>query len=321
MKFIQKSFLLCLLCSVFNVSALEKQRLYFYIGQANGLDTKSRGWQGQYEGFINQSFSTKLIYLNEGNFDANKRDGYSLLLNYYTPSVNGFNLSLAAGPYYFNNTDVKNSINYQDNYGFAMMMETGVNYESTDSPFIYSLMFQRVWGFHNINSYSYLLGMGYEFDQTQQELKVEGNDLSPKLNKISAFWGLTIMHSIQDEKGPNYGLEYQRSLAKHFAVSLGWNKEQTDKANSQTQEKLNRNEIYTQVLLKTDLTPSFSTAFGFGPAYLIENGQNNSWGRFISIDFNYSLNKSIGFSLNLDRMLTSKNTDSDVLRLGINYNF
>ena len=179
-----------------------------------------------------------------------------------------------------------------------------------------------VKGGTGFDSLSVLAGLGYHFDQVRvASAEAGGTEGVEQNNEITLFLGQTVANDFKSQRSAAGSLEYRRYLSRHVDWTLAGLYEGDN--------RLNRRDGVTSELWLSQrlLGDTLSVAAG-GGAYLnisqyhpSPNNPRSEISGVITLSGGYRLTPHWGVRISWNRLVTSNESDADVVLAGIGYRF
>jgi len=204
------------------------QELFLLGGSMQNTATSDsdKAWQLEYREGLGEHFAYSLTYLNEGHVPDHHRDGNAALL-WTRVNLLDRRLSLAAGfgpYYYYDTTNAHGSNDYSNQHGWGGMASAAATWY-TDSRWLFQLRTNWIETFDSIDSFSTLIGIGYQLEAPPRPGPVAGArpvTSSPTNNELTLFTGTTIVNSFDSPKSVALALEYRCGLTRYLDWTVGW---------------------------------------------------------------------------------------------------
>jgi len=305
------------------------QELFLLGGSVQNTATSDsdKAWQLEYREGLGEHFAYSLTYLNEGHVPAHHRDGNAALL-WTRVSLLDQRLSLAAGlgPYfYYDTTNAHGSNDYSNKHGWGTMASATATWY-TDSRWLFQLRTNWVETFDSIDSFSTLIGIGYQLEAPSRPGPVASAQpvtIAPTDNELTLFAGTTIVNSFDSPKSVALGLEYRCGLNRYLDWTVGWLHEGDNRL-------VRRNGLTTQLwAVKSFFDDRFVLGVGGGAYIVIDRYQqllkNREGGRALSglvtLTGSYRFQPHWDLRTSWNRIVTNYNRDTDVILGGVGYRF
>ena len=284
----------------------------------------SYAWQLEYLEGLGEHLAYSVSYLNEGHFFNHHRDGQTAQLWGRTNLLDR-HLSLLAGVgafYYFDTTAEKQGGSYSDGHGIgAMYSLTAIWY--TEKRFFFQVQSNFVETQKSINTFSTLVGIGYQLDAPATQGPLVGASSQQELttnNELTLFAGQAIVNSFNSAKEVATSIEYRRGLLAHLDWTVAWFKEGDSCLNQQ-------NAIATQLwAVSSVLDDRLSLGLGAG-SYFSVNQYNlaqqspKTVSGIVTMSASYRFTPHWDARISWNRLITNNERDADILLGGGGYRF
>lgn len=175
-----------------------------------------------------------------------------------------FESPFGAGAYRYFDTKRRTDGSHGNSHGTAPMYSLSASC-FTETRWFFRLAANHIYPASEINTNSFLLGVGYRLGREPAE-KTHGGQSggeSPPQNtgtELTPFLGVTVRNSLDSRGGLAGGIEYRRGFSRNFDWTLSW-------INDDNQEEIRRSGIGTQIwLVDPYLRPSSGIMTSGGPA-------------------------------------------------------
>jgi len=293
-------------------------------GAMNSPDPEghSYAWMLSYQTPLSEHVDASFTWSNEGHVPDHHRDGYSAQLWLRSsPLWDKVVLSAGVGPYqYFDTTKAANGSAYSDDHGWAVLYSAAATYY-TDSNWLYQLRLNRIQGGGGITTNSVQLGLGYTLSPDGRSSgSWQGGNSN---NEVTVLAGQTIVNSFNSETGIAKSVEYRYSLNPVVKLSGAW-------INEGDTRLTRRNGVALEGWLEPEFfDKKLTLGVGGGVYGAIDHYQANeasgSSGREVSgivtLTASYQLADHLRARINWHRIVTDYSRDSDIILLGLGYQF
>jgi len=304
------------------------QELYLLGGLLQNANSgkDSYAWQLEYIEGLGENFGLGVSYLNEGHVPGHHRDGTTVHLWARTNLLDR-KLSLAAGigPYYFYDTlPAQAGTSYRNDHGWGTIFSSAATWY-TDSRWLLQLRANAVANFSTFNSFSALLGIGYQLDAPPMPGPLDKaplQDEEKRKNECSLFLGQTIVNSLESQKSVALAAEYRRRVWRYVDWSLGWLYEGDNRL-------FRRHGLASQFWgVREFFDDRFSVGIGGGAYFPISMrsssqrfGTDGSVCGMVTLTSSYRFQPQWDVRASWNRIITDYNHDTDVILGGIGYRF
>jgi hypothetical protein len=301
------------------LSAIQLSANYLgLVEEINNKDDDRGTYQWSYGAPINSLLYT-ISYYNEAQLTSqwedisrHKRDGLTFQLWGALAISDQFVVRAGVGPYLFFDTQVSDdNVSYKQTHGVVPIYSLATSYDFNlfSAPSFVQFTVNQTGSKDGFETRSYLLGLGFYFDQQDKETSSVS---SSRERKVTFLGGITYENGIDNDFGAAFSVEYSQGLKRHFSWSAAILREDGATNN------LERTGIVGILWLKSKLTERSDVGLGVGPAYF--SGPTEGAG-VITISADYSLSGKWGLCLRLNRIATGDNLESDDMLLGISRKF
>jgi hypothetical protein len=284
----------------------------------------SYAWQLEYLEGLSEHLAYSLSYLNEGHVPNHHRDGQTAQLWVRTNLLDR-HLSLLAGVgtfLYFDTTTEKQGASFSDDHGVgAMYSLTAIWY--TQERFFFQVQSNFVETQKSINTFSTLVGVGYQLDAPEAQGPLVGESPQQEQttnNELTLFAGQAIVNSFNSEKEMATSIEYRRGLLTHLDWTATWFKEGNSRLNQQ-------NGIATELwAVSAVLDDQLAVGLGVGSyfavsQYNLAQQSSKTVSGLVTMSASYRFDPKWNARISWDRLVTTNNRDADILLGGVGYRF
>ncbi len=304
------------------------QELSVLIGRMQALQPSGGtfSWQVDFRYMPARYLIWSASYLNEGHVTGHKRDGVATQLWGRIPMYKGrLFLSVGAGPYRFFDTTVRPDGSFNDVHGWAAIYSASAAWYTT-TPWLVRLTANRVRGSADLDTNTYVLGVGYQLWKEKEREAVEPPEEEAEIplktgDEVMLFIGQTIVNSPQDQKGIASGIEFRKGILPHLDWTLTW-------LNEGDPQVLRRNGLGSQLwLVDAYLANRLTVGAGVGGYYFVDRKRPPQPGREGTRDLAYLISATASYRfarhwfarLTWNRVLVDYNRDTDVFVVGAGY--
>jgi hypothetical protein len=330
MKAIKKAANLCtlaLLALAAEASSAGASELYLLGGAMQSSDPTetSYSWQLEYRQDILKHLGGGISYLNEGHIQDHHRDGYTAQLWARTELMDyRLTLAAAAGPYFYLDTAKSSAPNsFTDDHGWKGMISVAAAYHM-ENDLILELRSNWVKGGSGFDSASILAGVGYHFEPDLEPLKgaAAAHDQELK-NEVTLFMGQTIVNSFDAQRSFAAALEYRRWLSRHFDWTFSGLYEGDNRL-------VRRDGVMSQLWVTQPLLENaLAVGAGVGAYVNISHYDSpfNGWNSdkivsgIVTLSGSYRFAPHFALRASWNRIVTSYDSDTDVILFGLGYRF
>jgi len=304
------------------------QEIFAFGGLVNSEGKNAAAWQLSYEESLSEHFAYSVSWLNEGHLDGHHRDGPTCQFWGRTRLLNdSLSFSAGVGPYLFFDTEQSGGQQYKDIHrGWAGIGSLAATWH-TKRGWLIQLRGNYVIADSNINTSSVLLGVGYQFDASPSsnasstaQPEAEGR----AYNEITVLLGGTIINaSKKSQTAMAANVEYRRRIFPYLDWTVGWLYEGN-------MELLRRSGLTTQLWpTKSFFDRRLSLGIGLGlyvtPICRYLTGTDEEDDEMllgiITPTLSYRFENRWLMRLSWNRTISSHNRDTDVILVGVGYEF
>ncbi len=322
MRCIWPAFLALVFLSRF-AAAQEFSYLVGHTELTNTIDS-SYGWEIDYRQPLHRYFGVSFSWINEGHPGEHHRDGWSPRLWAQTTFFDG-RLRVAGGVGYYRYFDTQPGPGgqSQDVHGGATIVSGAATYYWR-ARWLIRFEMNRITAAHDVNTNSYMLGLGYRFLQTRLEGPPRARaprQASPPVttdNEAMLFAGRTVVNTFESQKSFARGAEFRRGVGKYWDWTLSW-------INEGDPRIIRRNGVASQAwLVRAFAREKVALGVGGGAYYYIDTKHQPAPGEqghralagLVTLTASYRLSDHWFTRLNWNRVVTNYNRDSDVIVIG-----
>lgn len=306
------------------------QEIFAFGGLVNSSEKGTAAWQLSYEESLSEHFAYSVSWLNEGHLDGHHRDGPTCQFWGRTRLLNdSLSFSAGVGPYLFFDTEQSGGRQYKDIHrGWAGIGSLAATWH-TKRGWLVQLRGNYVIADSNINTASILLGIGYQLDASAQlnsgfSAEPESDTEKRTYNEITLLLGGSMINGSKESRtGMATGVEYRRGIFPYLDWTVGWLYEGN-------MELLRRSGLTTQLWpTKSFFDRRLSLGIGLGVYVALRTRYSNEAGQnddetvlgIITPTISYRFKNSWLVRLSWNRTVSRYNRDTDVILMGIGYEF
>lgn len=266
-------------------------------------------------------------YINEGHTTGHKRDGVATQLWGRIPLYKGrIFLSFGGGPYLFFDTVTRPDGTFEDVQSWAGIYSVSAAYY-TKSPFLVRVTMNHVRGSGDLDTNTYVLGVGYRlWKEREREFGEFPEDTGGGIplktgDEVMLFAGQTVVNSLKDQKGIASGIEFRKGIISHLDWTLSW-------LNEGDPEVIRRNGLCSQLwFVDAYMDNRLALGAGAGGYYFIDQKRPARPGKEGTRDLAYLISITAAYRFanhwftrfNWNRVLVDYNRDTDVFTLGLGF--
>lgn len=288
----------------------------------------SSAWQLEYRQGLGEHFAFGISYLNEGHVPSHHRDGNSAALWARTSLFDRkLSLEAGAGPYFFyDTTKAEAGASFSDDHGWGAIFSLAATWY-TDHRWFFQLRNNWVETFTSIDTFSTLVGIGYQLDPPPAPGAIADPEPQPATttrNELTFFAGQTIVNSFDSQHSTALSLEYRRGLWRYLDWTVAWLHEGDNRL-------IRRNGIASQLwLVRAFLADRLALGFGGGAYFAIDRYSQSAESQrhdteeaaaIVTMTGSYRLAPHWDLRTSWNRIVTNYDRDTDVILGGIGYRF
>jgi hypothetical protein len=301
------------------------------VSESSVSSTSGRAWQLEFRESLGRYFAVSGSYVNEGHLRDHKRDGLAAQLWGRVPLFRQrVSLDLGGGPYRYFDTQAVAGGGFADVSGWGGIFSASTTIY-TKSPWFARFVVNHIYVPKNLDTNTYVLGVGYHlWEERPEETVFPGDAPRPDApertisrDEITLSIGQTVVNSYQDQKGFAVGIEFRKGIAENIDWTLSW-------LNAGDVQVNRRNGLGMQLWLVDEYFDGrVPLGIGAGPVYFLDRrkipvgGQKSSGdlAGLVSLTAAYRFSENWFARFTWDRVFTSNNTDADLFLAGIGYRF
>ncbi len=330
MRFFSEALLL--LVALHTASA---QEIAAAVGRLHAIGERDStySWQLQYLHHFSPTWSGSLTWLNEGHLPDHHRDGALLQAwRFHRMETNDLRLGIGLGVYrYFDTTDEGDAEGYRNRHGAQPLLSLRAQYPGLGGGWDAFVQLNRTISGSAPQTQAILIGASTRFGlpspspcRTPDRQGSEEASLEPS-NGLTFFFGRTILNSFESEMSDAleaFSVEYRRRLTRYVDATLTYCDEGGIDA-------ARRDGVTLQVWVSKRSPRGWLLGFGAGPYFSRLFPEKRSESPRSTVTIHTSLRYSMlvgrqlwshwGGRLQWNRTLTSYHRDTDVLQIGIAY--
>lgn len=288
-------------------------------------------WQLQYFGKLSNKSMWSIGWMNEGHLPNHHRDGATLQIwHFLKPPAKNFEFGAGIGIYrYFDTKFDENSFGYKNKHGALPIFSIIAKHRiSSNAVYAYAQFNTTIAG-EAPQTQAFLAGLGFRFGASTETntntTNVESENQNITSNEFTVFFGKTIINSRKSETCgtlESIAIEYKRYLNQSICLSIAYCDEgEIDKAD--------RDGFATQLWIIKKINRKNIFGFGIGPYLSRTEHQNIHDANDHIINYRTSFRYSMMYARSItnktrlkvqwNRTLTTYHKDTDVIQLGISY--
>ena len=295
-------------------------------GATEGLDTgdASYAWRAEFRYNLPGNFAASLAWINEGHLKEHRRDGFSAEAWGRVPLLERrVSIGIGAGVYRYFDTRLLSAGGHENVHGWAPIFSLAATYY-TEKPWFAQLAYSHIHPTGDINSNTYLLGIGYRLWKEVDAPTGSGIE-SPHANttgyELMPFLGQVVANRPGNDTGVGSGIEFRMGIGEH----LDWT---VTLLNEEVPRVIRRTGLGTQIwLVDAFLDRRFTLGFGAGLYTFVDFEPPPDSGAGSRLDTAGLLTVTTGYRFPghwftrflWDRVASKDNRDSDIFLLGAGY--
>jgi len=263
----------------------------------------------EYSQHIQDLFSFSVGFLNEGHFDSPSKHHRDGLVGQAwiggTDISKKVSIRLGFGPYlYFDSTT-----NGRNLHSVGAITSLDFQYALTDKWFL-DLRGSYILA-SRMNTMPLFAGLGYKFDSSNVSVNKE-----PTRNELDLFLGFSVVNSPGSNTSFAGAIEYRKNVWNHIDITVAYLNEGNNKS-------VKRQGGTSQIWFMQKLSDCFEVGIGGGIYEAYDSYRNTSLttNGIVSLTGSYRIYNNWATRITWDRVLTSYNRDSDVVLVGLGYEF
>jgi hypothetical protein len=215
---------------------------------------------------------------------------------------------------------------YGDVQSFAGIYSASAAYY-TKSPFLVRVTVNHIKGSGDLDTNSYVLGVGYRlWKEREREFGEFPEDTGGEIplktgDEVMLFAGQTVVNSLKDQKGIASGIEFRKGIVSHLDWTLSW-------LNEGDPEVIRRNGLCSQLwLVDAYMDNRLTLGAGAGGYSFIDQKRPSPPGKEGTRDLAYLISITAAYRFanhwfarfNWNRVFVDYNRDTDVFTLGLGF--
>ncbi len=295
-------------------------------GTTKGIDTgdRSYAWQAAFRYDFLRNVAASLSWINEGHLKEHKRDGFAVQGWGRVPLLDKrLSIGIGAGIYQYFDTRLLPEGNHENVHGLAPVYSLTATYY-TETPWFAQVAVNHIHPESDINSDTYLVGVGYRLWDEAVPPSVPGKEDRPARTtgyEVMPFLGQVVVNRPENDPGIGNGIEFRMGIDEHLDWTVTLLREEVSGT-------LDRTGLGTQVwLVDAFLGRRITLGFGAGLFSFVEfeAPPNSAGDRNLDIAGLLTVTTSYRFSdhwftrFNWNRVMSDDNRDTDNFLLGVGY--
>jgi len=289
-------------------------------GHIQGNDPEGDGaaWWTGYTHDLPGPLFAGVGYLNEGHLPGHHRDGTAAFIGLRNDIPwHGLVFALAAGPYrYFDTRKAQDPEGFRDAHGWGALYSASASWTPKGSRWFYEVRLARVEADHHPDTSLLLVGVGAKLDQDSTFGRADPPRAKGGRDELVGYLGATIVNDFESPHSFSNSVEYRHAFTPAVRASLAW-------INEGDARLIRRNGVALQGWLEpTFNNGQFSMGLGFGPYISVDDYHpgRHSIG-LLSWTLSHRLTRSWNARFTWHRSVSDDDRDSDIILLGVGYQF
>ena len=295
-------------------------------GATESIDTgeRSYAWQATFRRDILRNFAASLSWINEGHLEEHKRDGFAVQGWGRVPLLdNRLSIGVGAGIYHYFDTKISPAGNHENVHGWAPVYSLAVTYY-TEKPWFAQVAVNHIHPESDINSNTYLIGVGYRLRGKAASPSGPGKGDRPAKTsgyEVMPFLGQVVVNRPGNDSGIGSGIEFRMGIDEHLDWTATW-------LNEDVAGTFHRAGLGTQIwLVDAFLDRRVTLGFGAGLYSFVdreplpdtaENERLDIAG-LVTVTTSYRFSDRWFTRFNWNRVMSNDSRDTDIFLLGLGY--
>ncbi len=314
--------------------AASAQEISAALGRLHAIGERETtySWQFQYLHHFSSTWSGSLTWLNEGHLPNHHRDGALLQVwRFHRMEKNDLRLGIGLGVYRtFDTTGEGDAEDYRNRHGARPLLSLRAQYPGLGGGWDAFVQLNRTLSGSGPQTQAILIGASTRFGSASSlsraaDRRGDGKASLEASNELTFYFGRAILNSFESETSDAleaFALEYRRRLTKHVDATLTYCDEGGIDA-------ARRDGVTPQVWVSKRSSRGWLLGFGAGPYFSRLFPEKDSESPRSTVTIHTSLRYSMlvgrqlwghwGGRLQWNRTLTRYHRDTDVLQIGIAY--
>lgn len=301
---------------------------------AIGGEESTYSWQMQYFHSFSATWSASIGWLNEGHIPDHHRDGALVQAwRFHRMEKNALRVGVGLGAYrFFDTTREAGGEGFKNKHGVLPMLSITARYPGPGGGWAAFVQLNRTLDSSEVQTQAVLLGAAFNFGPASAsgsplvaEPGVDGNSSLDHSHELTFYFGRTILNSFESESSEAFdaiSLEYRQRLTKFVDISMTY----CDEGDI---DSVKRDGLTPQIWLTTRSFRGWLLGFGVGPYFNRVFPEQERESSHSTVNVRTSLRYSMlagrhlgghwGARLQWNRTLTSYHRDTDLLQVGLAY--
>jgi len=277
----------------------------------------SYGWLVSYSHDLAPHWSAAFTYRNEGHVPSHHRDGHSAQLWYSTHDGEGFALRGGIGPYrYFDTAVAENPFGFENAHGWGAAYSLAATWKP-HGPWRWELRVDRIQARGSFDTTQAMVGATYRLNQDGSfASNATPGAFGARDHEIDVMAGQTIVNSFESQNATARLVELRAALAPSVRASLGVLSEGHAGL-------LDRHGVVAQLWLEPSFSgDEYTLGVGLGPYYANDQERpGNHWHALVGTTFSWHFTRAWSARITWNRVSSNYDRDSDIILLGVGYQF
>jgi hypothetical protein len=295
-------------------------------GATESIDTgeRSYAWQATFRHDFLRNVAASLSWINEGHLEEHRRDGFAVQGWGRVPLLdNRLSIGIGAGVYHYFDTRLFPAGSHENVHGWAPVYSLAATYY-TETPWFAQVAVNHIHPESDINSNTYLVGVGYRLWKEDASSSDPGMGDHPAMTtgyEVMPFLGQVVLNRPGNDPGIGSGVEFRMGIDEHLDWTVTWLSEDVPGT-------FHRIGLGTQIwLVDAFLARRITLGFGAGLYSFVdrEPPPGSTASSRLDIAGLLTVTSSYRFSgrwftrFNWNRVMSNDSRDSDIFLLGLGY--
>jgi len=295
-------------------------------GATESIDTgeRSYAWEAAFHHSFLRNFAASLSWINEGHLEEHKRDGVSVQGWGRLPLLdNRLSIGFGAGIYHYFDTKLLPTGSHENVHGWAPVYSLAATYY-TETPWFAQIAVNHIHPESDINSNTYLVGVGYRLWKEDSSPSAPGMVDRPAKTtgyEVMPFLGQVVVNRPGNDTGIGSGIEFRMGIDEHLDWTVTW-------LNEDVPGTFHRTGLGTQIwLVDAFLARRITLGFGVGLYSFFDRepvpdtGENERLdiAGLVTVTSSYRFSDRWFTRFNWNRVMSNDSRDTDIFLLGFGY--
>ena len=295
-------------------------------GATESIDTgeRSYAWEAAFHHNFLRNFAASLSWINEGHLEEHKRDGVSVQGWGLLPLLdNRLSIGFGAGIYHYFDTKLLPTGSHENVHGWAPVYSLAATYY-TETPWFAQIAVNHIHPESDINSNTYLVGVGYRLWKEDPSPSGPGMVDRPAKTtgyEVMPFLGQVVVNRPGNDTGIGSGIEFRMGIDEHLDWTVTW-------LNEDVPGTFHRTGLGTQIwLVDAFLASRITLGFGAGLYSFFDRepvpdtGENERLdiAGLVTVTSSYRFSDRWFTRFNWNRVMSNDSRDTDIFLLGLGY--